>query len=108
MGQYVIVRPSTLYLEISIMRTKIEIDDALLADAQKISGYATKQRTVEEALGLMIRLYSGRGGSGLRSGNTVGAAILPAAVKTAEPGYRPTTKKRPGKTGAPTHNSRLA
>jgi Arc/MetJ family transcription regulator len=38
------------------MRTKIEIDGALLADAQRISGYATKQRTVEEALRLMIKL----------------------------------------------------
>jgi Arc/MetJ family transcription regulator len=38
------------------MRIKIEIDGALLADAQRISGYATKQRTVEEALRLMIKL----------------------------------------------------
>ena len=38
------------------MRTNIEIDDALMADAQKASGLATKKQTVEEALRLMIRL----------------------------------------------------
>jgi Arc/MetJ family transcription regulator len=34
------------------MRTNIEIDDALMAEAQKV----TKKQTVEEALRLMIRL----------------------------------------------------
>jgi Arc/MetJ family transcription regulator len=38
------------------MRTNIEIDDQLMADAQKVSGHATKRQTVEEALRLMIRL----------------------------------------------------
>ena len=38
------------------MRTNIEIDDRLMADAQKLSGHATKKQTVEEALRLMIRL----------------------------------------------------
>jgi Arc/MetJ family transcription regulator len=38
------------------MRTNIEIDDALMAEAQKASGHATKRQTVEEALRLMIRL----------------------------------------------------
>jgi Arc/MetJ family transcription regulator len=38
------------------MRTNIDIDDGLMADAQKASGYATKKQTVEEALRLMIRL----------------------------------------------------
>jgi Arc/MetJ family transcription regulator len=38
------------------MRTNIEIDDALMAEAQKISGHATKKHTVEQALRLMIRL----------------------------------------------------
>lgn len=38
------------------MRTNIEIDDALMAEAQKLSGQATKKQTVEEALRLMIRL----------------------------------------------------
>jgi Arc/MetJ family transcription regulator len=38
------------------MRTNIEIDDRLMADAQKVSGHATKKQTVEEALRLMIRL----------------------------------------------------
>jgi Arc/MetJ family transcription regulator len=38
------------------MRINIEIDDALMAEAQKVSGHATKSQTVEEALRLMIRL----------------------------------------------------
>jgi Arc/MetJ family transcription regulator len=38
------------------MRIRIEIDDALLVDAQRISGCATYQETVERALRLMIRL----------------------------------------------------
>jgi Arc/MetJ family transcription regulator len=38
------------------MRTNIDIDDALMAEAQKVSGHATKKQTVENALRLMIRL----------------------------------------------------
>ena len=38
------------------MRTNIEIDDALMAEAQKASGCATKKQTVEQALRLMVRL----------------------------------------------------
>ncbi len=38
------------------MRTNIEIDDRLMAEAQKASGQATKKQTVEQALRLMIRL----------------------------------------------------
>ena len=38
------------------MRITIEIDDALMAEAQKVSGQ-TKERTVEQALRLMIRLH---------------------------------------------------
>lgn len=38
------------------MRTNIEIDDALMAEAQKVSGRATKKQTVEQALRLMVRL----------------------------------------------------
>jgi Arc/MetJ family transcription regulator len=38
------------------MRTNIEIDDTLMAEAQKASGRATKKQTVEQALRLMIRL----------------------------------------------------
>lgn len=38
------------------MRTNIEIDDALMAEAQKASGHGTKRATVEEALRLMIKL----------------------------------------------------
>src|SRR3954470_23932240 len=38
------------------MRTNIAIDDALMAEAQKLSGHTTKKQTVEEALRLMVRL----------------------------------------------------
>ena len=38
------------------MRTNIEIDDALMAEAQKAAGHTTKKQTVEQALRLMIRL----------------------------------------------------
>jgi Arc/MetJ family transcription regulator len=38
------------------VRTNIDIDDALLADAQKASGQQTKKATVEEALRLMVKL----------------------------------------------------
>lgn len=38
------------------MRTNIEIDDDLMAEAQKASGHATKRQTVEQALRLLIKL----------------------------------------------------
>ena len=38
------------------MRTNIEIDDALMAEARKAAGQATKKQTVEQALRLLIRL----------------------------------------------------
>jgi Arc/MetJ family transcription regulator len=38
------------------MRTNIDIDDVLMAEAQEASGCATKKQTVEEALRLMIKL----------------------------------------------------
>jgi Arc/MetJ family transcription regulator len=38
------------------MRTTIEIDDTLMAEAQKVSGQASKKKTVEQALRLMIKL----------------------------------------------------
>jgi len=38
------------------MRTNIEIDDSLMAAAQKASGQPTKKATVEEALRLMVKL----------------------------------------------------
>jgi Arc/MetJ family transcription regulator len=38
------------------MRGSIDIDDTLMAEAQKASGQATKKGTVEQALRWMIRL----------------------------------------------------
>lgn len=38
------------------MRTNIVIDDKLMADAIKASGYGTKKETVEQGLRLLIRL----------------------------------------------------
>jgi Arc/MetJ family transcription regulator len=46
------------------MRANIEIDDLLMADAQKASGYATMKQTVEQALRLMIRLRRQREADG--------------------------------------------
>lgn len=39
-----------------LMRTNIDIDDTLMAEAQKASGHRTKRATVEEALRLIIKL----------------------------------------------------
>jgi Arc/MetJ family transcription regulator len=39
-----------------VMRTSIDIDDKLMADAQRASGFSTKKQTVEGALRLMVRL----------------------------------------------------
>jgi Arc/MetJ family transcription regulator len=38
------------------MRTNIEIDDVLLADAMNATGLATKRATVEEGLRALLRL----------------------------------------------------
>lgn len=38
------------------MRTNIEIDDKLMADAQRLSGLPTKKAVVEEALRTLVRL----------------------------------------------------
>lgn len=38
------------------MRTNIVIDDQLMADALKASGYATKKEAVEQGLKLLVRL----------------------------------------------------
>lgn len=38
------------------MRTNIEIDDALLSEAMKVTGLSTKRATVEEGLRLLVRL----------------------------------------------------
>jgi Arc/MetJ family transcription regulator len=38
------------------MRTNIDIDDALLDEAQRLSGQTTKKATVEEALRLLVKL----------------------------------------------------
>jgi Arc/MetJ family transcription regulator len=38
------------------MRTNIEIDDELMAEAQALSGAKTKRETVQEALQLLVRI----------------------------------------------------
>ena len=38
------------------MRTTIELDEILMAEAQRDCGQATKEQTVEQALRLMMRL----------------------------------------------------
>jgi Arc/MetJ family transcription regulator len=42
------------------MRINVEIDDTLMAEAQKVCGQATNKQTVEQALRLMIRLRQQR------------------------------------------------
>jgi len=46
------------------MRTNIEIDDALIARAMKVSGFSTKRAAVEEGLRLLIKM---REQSGIRA-----------------------------------------
>ena len=52
-------------------RTNIDIDDALMAKAQRVSGQATKKQQLKEALRLMIRLRRQRGGRTRPSANAV-------------------------------------
>ncbi|MGD9816754.1 MAG: type II toxin-antitoxin system VapB family antitoxin [Hyphomonadaceae bacterium] len=42
------------------MRTNIDIDDALLAEAMDVSGLSTKRATVEEALRQMVETHRRR------------------------------------------------
>jgi len=46
----------TKYTHGEIMRTNIVIDDNLMAEAQRVSGFKTKKETVEEALKLMVQV----------------------------------------------------
>ncbi|ATU90795.1 MULTISPECIES: type II toxin-antitoxin system VapB family antitoxin [Phyllobacterium] len=39
------------------MRTNIELDDKLMAEAMRVTGLATKKATVEEALKRLVRHY---------------------------------------------------
>lgn len=40
------------------MRTNIVIDDTLMNDAKRISGFQTKKETIESALKLLIKVRS--------------------------------------------------
>lgn len=42
------------------MRTNIEIDEGLLAEAMKVTGFKTKKATVEEGLRLIVQLHQQR------------------------------------------------
>lgn len=48
------------------VRTNIEIDDALLAEAQRLAGTRTKKATVELALAELVRRRTARGMLALR------------------------------------------
>ena len=48
------------------MRTNIEIDDALLAEAQELAGTRTKKATVEFALAELVRRRRAKGMLALR------------------------------------------
>lgn len=45
-----------IFIKIVHMRTNIEIDEDLIAEAMKVSGNKTKKATVEEGLKLIIQL----------------------------------------------------
>ena len=45
-----------VYTRRAAMRTNIEIDDQLMAEALRLSGQPTKKAVVEEALKLLVRL----------------------------------------------------
>jgi Arc/MetJ family transcription regulator len=53
---YNFVKPYTYRDGTGEMRTNIDIDDTLLAEARKLSGEATKKGAVEQALRLLVRL----------------------------------------------------
>ena len=42
------------------MRTNIDLDDRLMAQAKKLTGLTTKKAIVDEALHVLIRLYKQR------------------------------------------------
>jgi len=42
------------------MRTNIDLDDRLIAQARKLTGHKTKKAIVDEALQLLVRLYKQR------------------------------------------------
>jgi Arc/MetJ family transcription regulator len=48
------------------MRTNIDIDDTLMAEAMRAGGYSTKKETVEEALRLLARRAAYEGVRALR------------------------------------------
>ena len=48
------------------MRTNIDIDDELMAEAMRLSGKGTKRETVEEALRSFVRLERQQGVRRLR------------------------------------------
>lgn len=48
------------------MRTNIDIDDELLAEAMRVAGTKTKKATVEKALAMMVRRYGQRRALDLR------------------------------------------
>ena len=61
------------------MRTNIDIDDRLMAEAQKAKG-TTKKQTVEQALRLMVKCAGSRE-SALLSEDSAGAVTLPAVER---------------------------
>jgi Arc/MetJ family transcription regulator len=48
------------------MRTNIDLNDRLIAEARKLTGRKTKKAIVDEALHLLIRIYRQRKIRGLR------------------------------------------
>jgi Arc/MetJ family transcription regulator len=42
--------------EVKVMRTNVDIDEVLLAEAMKATGLSTEQATIEEGLRLLLRI----------------------------------------------------
>ena len=56
------------------MRTNIEIDDKLMAEALKLTGLPTKKAVVEEGLRLMVRLRQASPGVEVAQGSGLAKA----------------------------------
>lgn len=67
------------------MRTTIDIDDALLAEAMRVTGLPTERATVEEALRTLVRA----------AGREAGARAL-ADLAGSDPGLEPVPRRRSG------------
>ena len=81
-----------MQINIHIMRTNIDIDDALLAAAMRAGPFSTKKDAVEAGLRLLARQAAYRDILALRGKLRWDGA--PKALVAAEPSPAPTTRRR--------------